>query len=193
MSIRSAFFALPIAAASFGAADMASAVAYEAPVASNAYITMNGLDWAWAAPWAYDSGSGGFDLTYQSQFGWRLPTVEELLNAPGGLDFQFAGANVPLAGTDPVSGSRFSYSDANLTGAAACAAAYFSDSVWCDWGNAPDNIAGPVPWAGQPGYLSYSDTLVVRDASPIPVPGAVGLLLTGIASLYGFKRRRKAA
>ena len=45
------------------------------PLASNAYISFGGLEWAWASALA----SFDVDLSYQSQFGWRLPTLQELL------------------------------------------------------------------------------------------------------------------
>ncbi|MGA9850601.1 MAG: hypothetical protein WBQ45_23550 [Roseiarcus sp.] len=82
----------------------ANASLVNAPVPSNAYIVFDGLDWAWAAPVAADGSFGccGVDLSYESQFGWRLPTATELTNAPSALQFLFAGANVPLNGTDPV-------------------------------------------------------------------------------------------
>ena len=50
-----------------------------APVAANAYISFGGLDWAWAYPLP---ASNGLDLSFQSQFGWRLPTLAELAAAP---------------------------------------------------------------------------------------------------------------
>ncbi|ARE41662.1 hypothetical protein RGUI_3521 [Rhodovulum sp. P5] len=166
-------------------ASVATAAIYEAPVADNAYITMNGLDWAWAYP-----VSVGVDLGYQSQFGWRLATSAELANAPLATDFVFAGANVPLNGTDPVSGSYFRFLNAELDGAAACATAYFSnDYAWCDWANGLGQ--GMAPWAGMQGAEWYSETLVVRDAMPdVPLPGAAGLLLAGLGGIAALRRRK---
>lgn len=164
----------------------ASAAIYNAPVASNAYITVGNLDWAWASP-----VDGTIDLSYQSQFGWRFATAAELLLAPLAQAFQFVGANVTFGGSDPVSGSTFQYTDASLTGDAACAAAYFSTSYsHCDWGNGPGTLNGPVPWAGQPGSVWYSETLVVRDVAPVPVPASLGLLAMAIGSFFGLRRRR---
>lgn len=170
------------------AASGAHAALYDQPVASNAYIKMGGLDWAWGS--AADFGSFQLDLSYQAQFGWRIPTLAELMNAPVAQDFLFAGANVPFGGSDPVSGSVFAYTDATLTGDAACAAAYFSNAAHCDWGNAPGTLNDPQPWQGQAGAPSYAEGLVVR-AVPIP---AAGLMLGSTIGLLGwFGRRRKAA
>ena len=168
------------------AAGQASAALYNAPVASNAYITIGGLDWAWASPIAE-----AIDFTFQGAFGWRAPTATELLAAPLGTAFQFVGANVNfLTGTDAVSGSNFQYNDASHTGDAACAAAYFSAFYsHCDWGNAPGTLNDPRPWAGQAGAPSYAETLVVRVAA-VPVPASIGLLGLAIASLVGMRRRR---
>lgn len=165
---------------------MASAATYNQPVASNAYITYGGLDWAWASPIAE-----AIDFSFQGAFGWRMATAAEMLLAPLASAFQFAGANVAYGGSDPVSGSVFAFTDANLTGDAACAAAYFSSTyVHCDWGNGPDNLANPLPWAGQPGAEWFSETLVVRDAvAPVPVPAGIGLLALALASLVGLRRR----
>jgi hypothetical protein len=73
-----------------------SANAINAPVPTNAYLVENGLDWAWAYPLPADCGQNfspcpGFDLSYQSQFGWRLPTAQELANPPLATNFLFAG------------------------------------------------------------------------------------------------------
>lgn len=166
----------------------ASAAIYNQPVAANAYITLGGLDWAWASP--LDSST--VDLSFQGAFGWRLATAAELLLAPLGTAFLFAGANVPLSGVDPVSGSLFQFTDGNLTGPAACAAAYFTTSfAHCDWGNAPGNLANPIPWDGQVGAEFFSDTLVVRDSvAPVPVPAGLGLLVLALGSLVGLRRRK---
>lgn len=184
--MRSSLKTILACAAVAGSVTAADAALYDMPVAGNAYITFGGLDWAWAAPLDF----GSVDLSYQAQFGWRMPTVSELAAAPTALDFMFAGANVPFGGTDPVSGSFFAYTDASLTGDAACAAAYFSSYRHCDWGNGPGTLNDPLPWNGPPGY---AEAIVVRGVNgQVPVPAAFGLLATGLA-FFGLKRRRKAA
>lgn len=182
------FKALLAAATLAVSASAADAALYDQPLAANAYITMNGLDWAWASAGGNFNANYDVDLSYQGQFGWRAPTAAELLTAPVGLDFMFAGANVPLGGTDPVSGSYFGFTDANLTGAAACAAAYFNLSGKCDWGNAPGNIGNPQPWY-TPGASGILDVVVVRVAA-VPLP-ASGLLLASVLGLFGWMSRRK--
>jgi hypothetical protein len=76
----------------------------ETPLPTNAYITFDDLNWAWAYP--FPATYPGFDLSYQSQFGWRLPTTAEIDNAPTAMDFLFPGANVPFgspgSGVDPL-------------------------------------------------------------------------------------------
>ena len=170
----------------------------ETPLPANTFITMNGLDWAWAYP--VTATDGGFDLSYQSQFGWRLPTTLELESAPLATDFIFPGANVPLGGTDPVSGAEFQAVNAALDGAAACAAPYFSISGfdYCDWS---DGKGQPYePWAGLPGDEWWSDQLVVRgemveEYKPVPTMGQFALilliLLTGTLGVFGLRRMHK--
>lgn len=159
-----------------------------APVANSAYISMGGLDWAWAYPLP---ASFGLDLSYQSQFGWRLPTLAELAAAPLATDFMFASANVPLGGSDPLTGASFSAVNAALTGAAACATPYFSNSYrHCDW---QDGNGQPwQPWAGSAGAQSFADQLVVRaGASQVPEPASLALVGLALAAA-GWMRRRGA-
>ncbi len=172
----------------FATFSSAQAAIINAPVPTNAYITLGNLNWAWAAPLAFYS----VDLSYQSQFGWRFPTVAELLNAPSALDFLFNGANVPLGGSDPVSGANFQFTSATLTGPAALAAPYFNGLAHGDWGNAPGSLGDNVlPWAGQPGAQDYSESLVVRSAADVPEPATWLMMLIGFAGLGYTASRRK--
>lgn len=159
----------------------------ETPLPANTYITKDGLDWVWAYP--YNNGHANFDLSYQSQFGWRLPTEQELANAPLATEFIFAGANVPLGGSDPVSGASFHVSNPALDGAAACATPYFSNGSWnhCDWGDADEGV-----WYGQDGALDWAEQLLVRGEmsnQAVPTLSTFGIALMVLA-LFGFAATR---
>ena len=152
-----------------GISTSALALPVNETVPDNLYITQSGLDWAWASPCAPTQPTcGTIDLSFQSQFGWRLPTTEELSVHPTAFDFEFTG------------------------GGFACAARYFS-TTWthCDWGDGLANL-----WAGLPGGDGYWETLVVRaaDLSEVPIPGALPLFASalGLGGLFGWKRKRKA-
>lgn len=171
----------------------AQAAIINTPVPANAFITLNGYDWAWAMPVPSDgTGFGVFiDLSVQGPLGWRVPTLAELALAPLAVDFMFAGANVPLGGSDPVSGANFQVTNASLTGPAACAAPYFNNTYsHCDWqdGNGQVN----QPWWGLPGAQGFADSLAIRNSTPVPEPATLGLLGFGLAGLAAAARRRRA-
>jgi hypothetical protein len=167
----------------------------ETPLPGNAYIVKGGLDWAWAFP--FPNGDPDFDLNYQSQFGWGIPTLDQLALAPLATDFLFVGGNVPFNGTDPVSGAFFSAFDTNYYDAAsagACATPYFSLSfLQCDWDDANGQSFGP--WAGLPDAQLFADQLVVRVhevPGPLAGTGLPGLVFA-IASILAWWRRRQHA
>ena len=173
-----------MAGAAMALAAVSASAIVNAPVPTNAFIVKDGLDWAWAFPLP---AAAGLDLSYQSQFGWRLPTAAELADTPLATDFMFAGANVPLGGVDPVSGAQFSATNANLTGAGACATPYFSNSyTWCDW---QDGRGQVYTWAGLPGAPGFADQLVVRSASAVPEPSMALMLALSLGGLYAMRRR----
>jgi hypothetical protein len=170
----------------------ARAAFLDVPVPVNAYITVGGLDWAWAAP--LPGPDNGLDLSYQSQFGWHIPTAQELTMAPLGTQFLFAGANVPFNGTDPVSGAFFSATNAAYAaaGSAGAVATPYFDTVYhhADW---QDGLGQPNgPWAGMTGANSLADQLVVRN-TPTATPEPSSLTVVGICAVslaaYGYRRR----
>ncbi|MEP2101174.1 MAG: PEPxxWA-CTERM sorting domain-containing protein [Parasphingorhabdus sp.] len=172
----------------------ANAALVDMEVPDNAYITVGGLDWAWAAPLP-----GIVDLGFQSQFGWRLPTAEELANAPTAGQFLFDGANVPLGGSDPVSGATFQFTDSALNMAGAVASPYFNNSFFhvdfCEGlGSGCDRFSG-APWAGQPGSSNTAESLVVRFASAgaVPEPATWAFMIFGFGAIGGALRRNRKA
>ncbi len=169
----------------------ANAAPINSPVPTNAYITMGGLDWAWANPLP-----GGVDLSYQGQFGWRLPTAAELANSPFATDFLTANGNVPFNGIDPISGANMQFVNSVYTNAqsrSALAVPYFSLSfLHADWGNGRGQPTGP--WAGMPGSFSFAEQLVVRNASPVPEP--ISMIVFGslvVGGIVAVRRRMSKA
>jgi len=166
---------------------IASAALIDAPVPSNAYITVGGYDVAWVSP--TDESSGEIDFSYQSQFGWQLMTGA-LFNQLGisASSFVKAGANV-----DYVTGNNYDEVSGAFLGAVygtppngdvAIAVPYFSTQWYhADWGDAQ---AGNYWWFQNDSY--YNETLAYR-VSAIPVPAAVWLFGTGLAGLMAVRRR----
>jgi hypothetical protein len=175
----------------------AQAAYVDAPVPINAYITENGLDWAWASPCSGPNcGIGlGLDLSYETAFGWHIPSAAELALAPLGPDFVFAGANVPLGGVDPVSGAFVGAGVA--PGDIALAVPYFNSIYYHgDWADAPGAGINNFPWNTLGAYVDasgqsfdYSEFLVVRSASVVPEPSTFLLLGAGLAGV-GLLRRK---
>ena len=149
------------------------------PVPDNATITYNGLQWAWASP----LGPNSVDLTFQALLGWRLPTDAELATAPTALQFIYSGANVPLGGSDPLSGANWAYTSSTLNGPAALASPYFTNFLHGDWCNGVGSNcdSGEQPWNG----YGYNETLVVRLAqvAGVPEPATWAMMLLGFGAV----------
>ena len=182
----------------------------ETALPSNAYITLNGFDWAWGSNCSRKPAAGGcdtIDAAFQMSLGWRIAEASDMGLAPIALDFLFTGANVPFNGVDPVSGATFSnpviaYSAAanaaytNAASAGACASSYFTlgdgDNA-CDWLNGSGNDVNTIGWYNQNGSIDfYADVLFIRDTSFVPVPAAVWLFGSGLVGLIGVARRKKS-
>ena len=159
------------------------------PVASNAYITIGSLDWAWASPCGAFGSCGDIDLTYQATQGWRLPTAAEFAVHPIASQFVFAGANVPNGGSDAF-GNTFQAGSPGADGA--CATAYFSNFyTHCDWS---DGVAGNWFDPSSPNVpYSVPETLLVRSAmvGGVPEPETWGLLIAGFGLVGTALRRRR--
>jgi hypothetical protein len=172
-------------AASLAAAPEASAQAYSGPVASNAYITFNGLDWAWASPCAsVDPSCGQINLSGGGG-GWRFATGSEWAARPAASDFLSPGGN---------------YATWSGHGNMACASGWFSLSyTHCDYTDAANNgwlMSGPGMYASpaaadQNGYGYYNETWLVRDVTASPEPASIALMATGILGVGIVMRRRR--
>ena len=186
-----------LAVLTFAGANEASALPLNIDVPTNAYITIGDLDWAWAGPCAPSGGCGNIDLSYQSQFGWRLPTLSEFTSSGVSANsFIVAGGNVDGAtgnGVDELTGA---YAYAAPGGVdLAIAVPYFN----LTWTHADFNDGASGLWAllltPQSGGYWYSETLVVRDSvhpAPVPEPGTMALFGIGAAMLAFRKKFVKA-
>jgi hypothetical protein len=183
-------------------ATFAQGALLDVPVPTNAYIKLNGFDWAWGGNCASNGGTGCDTLSFafQQTQGWRIAVASDMPLAPTALNFLFAGANVPFNGTDPVSGARFDFVNAAYTNAGlagACASAYFTlgDSEnSCDWGNGGGQNVNTIGWFNQNGETNFfAEVLFIRDpgATVIPLPATFAPLLAGLALIGGVAHRRR--
>ena len=185
------------AAVAIAAASPAAAI-INAPVATNAYVTFGGLDWAWANPCApgpgYGNGQscGAIDLSYQGTQGWRVATAADFASGMNYTKFQFAGANVPASGTDPVSGATFFGSNPVDT---TCATPWFSTFYGhCDYNDGVTSAVFNKP--GNPFDGNYAvETWVVRDPAggAVPEPASWAMLIAGFGLVGAASRRRRTA
>jgi hypothetical protein len=156
------------------AATPSTAAIINAPVPTDKYITVGGLDWAWASPCAFQSPSCGVVvLSYQGSQGWRIPTRNEFLARPTVADF----------------GNK-------------CASNWFTTQhSHCDFGDPA--TSGGVNSAGQPmGYLydfgygitsngssSLAETWLVRGVGgAVPEPTTWAMMILGFGMVGGAMR-----
>ena len=179
----------------------ANAALVQAPLPANAYITLNGFDWAWGASCSSRSAADCDtpDFSFQISLGWRIAEAGDMGIAPTALNFLRAGANVPFNGRDPVSGAGFDFLNAAYTTAAsagACANSYFTlgdGNNTCDWGNGGGQNLNTNGWFNQNGETRFfAEVLFVRVTSPVPEPGTWLLLTGGLACISRFRQRLTA-
>lgn len=157
-----------VAACLFCSASPAAA-AQNVPIPAEFFITVGGLDWAWASPCSATAPSCGDTtlLDYQGTQGWHLPTVGEYAIRPDASAF----------------GTSTNFK---------CATPYFSDTYQhCDYGDA---VAGFV-WDPSLGTSNNggTETWMVRGAlaAGVPEPGTWAMMLLGFGAIgFSFRRRR---
>jgi hypothetical protein len=156
------------ATAALGLASVPAQAAVNVPVPTDNYITVGGLDWAWAAPCAaYGDSCGPVDFSFQGTLGWRAPTLAEFLARPDYTAF----------------GSK-------------CASAWFSQYSHCDFGDAASGYI--FDWGHNVlplGSNRYAESWVVRgEQGPGGVPEAAtwAMMIAGFGMVGAAMRRRTA-
>jgi hypothetical protein len=151
-------------------------IIYNTELDENAYISIDGLDWAWA------NLVGGADLSIQAQYGWRIPTLADWGGSPLAIDFLSDTGNATM-----VSGLHsFNYDpNSTFTGRGSCAAGWFSVNTTCNWGNGQGQVTNNSGWYAKPGQVSKShyEQLVVRESQQVPEPSTLAIFALGIMGL----------
>lgn len=143
----------------------ASATLTPGPVPNTAYITVNGLDWAWASP-VNEQWWGDNELKLpEFQDGWRFATDLEMAGLPSLADFTRPdGSHIQAT---QYWNTVFTHVDAGD---------YAGGYVASQWGNGP------------------YETVYVRDGgNPVPAPGALALVGAGLLSLVAKRRKFRQA
>lgn len=141
----------------------AQAALISTPLTTNDYITIDGLDWAWASPVNVQFFNGNELKTPDFHEGWRFATAAEMASRPTLANFtRLNGTYIQAA---EYWNTVFTHVDAgDLAGG-------FVSSAW--------------------GSGVY-DSLYVRDvavASAVPAPATLALLGAGFAALLMTRRR----
>ena len=145
-----------------------ASAAIDLPVPEELYITINGMDWAWASPCSpggcWDAGQA-LDLSYQGTQGWRVAEAADFLLGPTAADF----------------GTQQNF---------ACASAYFTNFTHCDYWDGQNGYVWNMP-GGQ--SFNTSETWVVRgqQTPAVPEPGTWAMMLLGFGAIGFAMRRRK--
>lgn len=149
-----------------------SLAAINAPVPTANYITVDGVDWAWASPCSpagCSSASEALDLSYQATQGWRVPTLAEFLARPEASAF----------------GTASSFK---------CATAWFSGTYnHCDYADVASGYLFDFGYGvTSNGSYSVAETWLVRSVSgAVPEPATWAMMIGGFA-LAGAAMRRRA-
>ena len=164
-----------------GIAGLASATLYTGEVGSDAYVSFNGYDLAWASPCSdgvLEESCSDIDMTEQAGYGWEIMTSSL---------FSSLGINADTFLVDYSSANTQSYNGYNY----AKATGWFSNQyTHIDVSN---GISGLWSFVDVIDGGSYYETIVYRSNNPDPVPEPATMLLfgTGIVGLAGNRIRKK--
>ncbi len=137
-------------------------------VPSSDYITVNGLDWAWASPCAaFGDSCGPVDFSGQAGQGWRAPTLAEFLARPDYTAFS-----------------------------SKCASRWFSVHAHCDFEDAANGYIFDWGYNVLPlGNTRWSESWVVRgqqEPGGVPEAATWAMMIAGFGMVGAAMRRRTA-
>jgi len=162
-------------------ATAANASIYSGEVDSDAYITLDGYDLAWASPCSdgvLESSCSPIDNAEQSTYGWKI--MDSQLFSALGIDYTSFRVDYSSSNTQEYGG--FSYAKAS---------GWFNNIyTHIDVSNGASGVWSFLDVADGG---SHYETIMYRDVSEVPVPAAVWLFGSGLAGLIGVSRKKKQA
>ncbi len=150
------------------------------PIPADRIVTYGGAEWVWAAPCNMNYESCPFSWAEQTQYGWRIPTAQEVADSiTANLTAFIAAFQSPL-GTVSYAGDTY-----------LCAAEWFTDLGACQPGDA---LAGYITNLGSTNF--GAESFVIRDITEpvlpsVPVPASLPLIGGAMALMAALRRRSR--